>query len=233
MKIEGSDVTAIEVVKHLKSLASSLNARQQDKFLSPAAAEEKESLRGHGINIENIINEFFGMFNYVKWVTNCIHLINLFAAEAQSYIESWTSPLKQLEVFSFAALNKVPVWKEIEAAMLTLKEGNLLDANKYATNIHEQFCHIKNYCSGEIIKKWNEKNISIEARWVEIFNHFNDEHIEFEAFAIIIEYILSLPGTTAVVERIFSEMKKYWSEEKVSLQVNTLKDVLMVKNNIK
>lgn len=76
-------------------------------------------------------------------------------------------------------------------------------------------------------------NIPIENRWVEIFNHLNNERIEFETFAMLIEFILVLPGTTAAVERIFSGMNKYWSEEKVHLKVSTLNDVLMVKYNMK
>lgn len=137
-----------------------------------------------------------------------------------------------MEVFSFAALNKVPVWKEVEAAMVFLNEMNRLDSNEHASKVHEQFCHVRNYCSDEIIKTWNDDDIPIEKRWVEIFNHLNNAHIEFETFAMLIEYILVLPGTSAIVERIFSAMNKYWSEEKVHLKVDTLKDVLMIKYNM-
>lgn len=62
MKIEGNDITAIEVVNHLKTLPNTLNARQTDKFLTPAAEEEKGKLRGRQVYIEKIIHEFFGMF---------------------------------------------------------------------------------------------------------------------------------------------------------------------------
>lgn len=93
--------------------------------------------------------------------------------------------------------------------MLTLNEINYLDANKCSATIHKQFVHIKNYCNEEKINECNAKNVTSEARWVEIFEFLHGENIRFETFALLIEFILALPGTTAVVERIFVGMNKY------------------------
>jgi len=47
------------------------------------------------------------------------------------------------------------------------------------------------------------------------------------------EYILSLPGSTASVERTFSGMNDIWTNEKSQLKVETLKAILIVKTNLK
>ena len=51
--------------------------------------------------------------------------------------------------------------------------------------------------------------------------------------AKIAEYILSLPGSTASVERTFSGMNNTWTNEKSQLKVETLKAILIVKTNLK
>uniref|UniRef100_A0A034WRC0 HAT C-terminal dimerisation domain-containing protein n=1 Tax=Bactrocera dorsalis TaxID=27457 RepID=A0A034WRC0_BACDO len=49
----------------------------------------------------------------------------------------------------------------------------------------------------------------------------------------IISYILSLPGTSATVERVFSLINQIWSDEKSQIKIETLRDLLYVRYNIK
>jgi len=43
--------------------------------------------------------------------------------------------------------------------------------------------------------------------------------------------VLSLPGTSAPIERLFSQINKYWTSEKSQLHVSTLKSVMLVFTN--
>ena len=40
---------------------------------------------------------------------------------------------------------------------------------------------------------------------------------------IVAEYALSLPGTNAATERVFSSINKIWTSEKTQLNIKTLK----------
>lgn len=155
-----------------------------------------------------------------------------FSADACSYMNSWTEPLKQLKIFAWAMLTKTPKWKEVEVVMTTLKDLNLYDANENAAKLHGQYRYIMNYCTDDKIKKWRESKVSIQNRWVEIFKHLEAENCEHKEIAMLVEYILCLPGTTASVERVFSAMTKSWTAEKTRLQIETLKAILTVKCNL-
>lgn len=152
---------------------------------------------------------------------------------ACKYITSWTAPLKELEVFGFALLNKTPTWKELEATLLKLTQINAFNDDDVASKLHNQFSHVKIFCSKQIIRTWNEMKIPVEDRWNQIFKHFDMENIDFKEMAQVIEFILCLPGTNSSVERVFSEMNKTWTEDKSALSVETLKAALMVKTNLK
>lgn len=110
---------------------------------------------------------------------------------------------------------------------------NVFSDDDLASKLHSQLSHVKIFCSELIIRTWNEKKISVEDRQNQIFKHFDVENIDFKEMAQIIEFILCLPGTNSSVERVFSEMNKTWTEDKSALSVETLKAVLMVKNNLK
>lgn len=67
IKIEGDDVTAIEVAHSLNELEETLKMRQEDDFLSPNAVTEKQKLIDHGYNCNEMAavrNEFFGNFPF-------------------------------------------------------------------------------------------------------------------------------------------------------------------------
>lgn len=171
----------------------------------------------------------------------CFLLINIldglrddidFSADACSYLNSWTEPLKQLKIFAWAMLTKTPRWKEVQVVMTTLEDLNLYDANENAAKLHCQYRYIRNYCTDDKIEMWKNNKVPIQNRWVEIFKHLQAENCEYKEIAMLVEYILCLPGTTASVERVFSAMAKSWTAEKTRLHIETLKAILTVKCNL-
>lgn len=65
LKIEGDDVTAIEVAQFLNDLKDTLKTRQEDDYLSPTLAAEQRKLIDRGYNADEMAatrNAFFGNF---------------------------------------------------------------------------------------------------------------------------------------------------------------------------
>jgi hypothetical protein len=78
---------------------------------------------------------------------------------------------------------------------------------------------------------WNEENIPVSDRWVQIFSEMGEKRLDFQDFYNIVEFILCLPGSTVPVERIFSVMNTMWSKEKSKLSVETMRATLIVRQN--
>lgn len=144
----------------------------------------------------------------------------------------WTAPLKELKLYAWATLRRTPQWKNVEAVMNQLGEKKLFDAAKNAAHLHTQFGFVKNYCTDAKVNQWHDEHVSTPNRWVEIFSHLAAEHCDYGEISKVVEYILCLPGTTATVERLFSNVNDIWTEDKTRLYIETLKAVLCVKNNI-
>lgn len=99
--------------------------------------------------------------------------------------------------------------------------------------LFDQFGCLKNYVTTKKIEKWNEESTPADKRWAECFTHFAKNHLKFDCLLRIVQYIFSLPGTSATVERIFSIVNNIWTPEKNRLQIKTLQDILFVKYNLK
>lgn len=153
--------------------------------------------------------------------------------DACEYLDRWANPILELKKYSWVILRQIPSWKNLEEIMSQLNEKSLYDANKNSAQLHKEFCYVKNYCSDNKIKQWNEQKLSITERWVEIFKHLDAQSCDYKEMAKIIEYVLCLPGSTAPVERVFAEMNKTWTEEKSNFKVETLKAILTTKVNSK
>lgn len=91
---------------------------------------------------------------------------------------------------------------------------------------------MKNYCTDAKLEEWKDKSLRAEKRWVEIFCHMKRNDVPFDKFACVIEFALCFPGSSALVERIFSLAKKLWTDGKSSLHIETLNAILFVKNNL-
>ena len=89
------------------------------------------------------------------------------------------------------------------------------------------------YLNSDKLEQWENQHVEIDKRWVEIFNHFKNEHIPYENLVILVEFTLCCPGTNAAVERVFSIGNDFWTSEKSRLNVDTLAAALTVKFNMK
>ena len=81
------------------------------------------------------------------------------------------------------------------------------------------------------VNEWNEENLPVSDRWLHIFREMRKKHLGFQDFCNVVGFILCLPGSTAPVERIFSVTNSMWTKEKSRLSVETMKAMLIVRQN--
>lgn len=136
-------------------------------------------------------------------------------------------------IFAWCALDQQPEWKFIEASAKFISSKQRFDIESCDMELFDQFTYLKKYVSENKIHSWEENNVTFDQRWVECFQHFAKNNIPFNHISKIVAYILSLPGTSASVERLFSLINDVWSTEKTRLDINTLRDILYVRYNIK
>lgn len=74
-------------------------------------------------------------------------------------------------------------------------------------------------------------NISFEERWLSAFKHFKELNIEFDGLLIVVEFSFSLPGSNAVVERVFSLMNNTWTKSRNKLDLSTVEASLIIKTS--
>lgn len=155
-------------------------------------------------------------------------MIFLFSDTANDYISEWSEQFDRIKKFDWVAL-RVLAWTQIEK---TMEEIAGFDVDGNAAKVFCQYGYIKNYCTAEKFEEWKEKKLPSEKRWVEVFKHMEAAQVPYLEFSRLVEFILCLPGTSAPVERVFSSAKNIWKTESSQLGVNTLKSILLVKNNL-
>ena len=94
--------------------------------------------------------------------------------------------------------------------------------------LFDEFFHVRKIIH-QNIQDWTSRKLTVFQCWIEIFQQCRESHIKVDNVFEMLEFVLCIPGTTASVERIFSLMNMYWSEEKSCLNEETLKAVLVVK----
>lgn len=206
-------------------LRAEIQSRRQDGFLGSACATSKQ-----GALIKSATNSI------VIFIESSFHaIIRLICyfnpGHAVQYLDRWMKPMQQMKSFAWILLKKVPTWSEVETVKDELSDVELFDAEN-ASKLHTQFTFVKNYCTTDKISKWKEDKASVESRWVEIFRFLDAESYPFDQISLIVQYVLCSPGTTAVVECMFSAITKLWTIEKSRLEVSTLKEILTVKYNL-
>uniref|UniRef100_T1HIE4 Dimer_Tnp_hAT domain-containing protein n=1 Tax=Rhodnius prolixus TaxID=13249 RepID=T1HIE4_RHOPR len=95
--------------------------------------------------------------------------------------------------------------------------------------LFEEIRRLNIYLNSDKLEQWENRHVEIDKRWVEIFNHFKNEHIPYENLVIPVEFTLCCPGTNAAFERVFSLGNDFWLSERSRLNVDTLAAALTVK----
>lgn len=79
-------------------------------------------------------------------------IFNKFQNDCINYLEKWIVPLKELNIWSWAALKKVPDWTEIEPCYdLLLKKGFFVEADD--VKLHAEYCNLR-LILNNLLSKW-------------------------------------------------------------------------------
>lgn len=158
---------------------------------------------------------------------------DFFTENCYDYLKMWSEQLKHVEHFQWVLLTNELKWENIEKSMHFLTENGHWDMpGDCSSQFFEQYIYIKEFITGEKIEEWATKKVPVDKRWTECFQYMLKKEAPFQCISALVEYALSLAGTSAPVERIFSTINKIWTVEKTRLHVNTLKSILFVKHNL-
>jgi hypothetical protein len=76
-----------------------------------------------------------------------------------------------------------------------------------------------------------EYKITTFQRWSKIFKFVRSECISLKNTALVLEFSLTIPGTSAAIERVSSSINSLWTDEKSCFLVETIKAVLGTKTH--
>lgn len=211
--IETESVTIIEVADKINILLNKLEARKSERFLTSAIQQLLHELESDGLvtsdQFNNIVTDFYD---------TCI-----------SYIREWCEPfLVPLQPMEWIALNKTISWISVQE-LYTFVKSSVRDFTADEGELFDEYCCVSKYCEGKLLD-WNiNPNISVSEKWQEIFTHFHNERVCLKHLRSLVEFSLAIPGSNASIERVFSVIKAFWTDEKNSLKLETVKALTLIK----
>lgn len=169
---------------------------------------------------QGVINRSDFMKNTKKFYTNCL-----------DYLEEWTVQYNDIEHFNWITLKQELSWGDVQKSFDHISQY-FPDSNISENDLFNEVSLLKKYTDKEKIKFWTSEKISLENKWLEVFHHFETNYVPYKNVLKIVEYALSLPGTNATAERLFSTANKVWTSDKSQLSIETMKAILCVKYNL-
>lgn len=213
--VEDNKSTAVQVSSEINKLILKLQARKDEHFLPLIIRDDLRKLCEDGqINREWFLNH-----------------VNMFYQNCLDYLNLWSAQFKEINCFEWTELKNVPEWNAVQSCISFMSERfptHIIDENL----LFDEVTYLKKYVTDEKITGWDNRNVPLELKWLEVFNFFKEQHIPFRNILKAVEFSLCLPGTNAPTERTFSVMNNIWTNEKSQLGVETLKAMLMVRCNI-
>jgi hypothetical protein len=142
-----------------------------------------------------------------------------FFGTATEYITEWIHPFKDLKCMSWVTLRKSHTWKDVHKPLeFVIKKKIIPNESVDKTGPFDEYCCVSKFVQGKR-EIWNEKKLTEDERWQEIFRHFKP----LQNINTVVEFSLSLPATNAAVERVFSLVNALWTDERNRLEVSTVK----------
>jgi hypothetical protein len=73
--------------------------------------------------------------------------------------------------------------------------------------LFDEFCTVETYVEVKLAK-WRQKDVPCEDHWLDMFSHIKQVHIRTKNIQRLVECAHCLPGASAPVGRVSSQMKK-------------------------
>lgn len=215
--MEKNNASATDVTNILIKLQNNIKERMDSKFVPLGARKILNTLINEGVNFLKIEEDF-----------------KLFYDRCLSYIELWENSFGDASAFSWVNENEI-VWEHFLKASQIINEkfnNNIIDHDQLFDEVvlAKEFWLLT-------VEVWKEeerkmkKSITSEEKWVQLFCHFKEKDISVPNLQLILQYIFSMPGTSAPVERVFSLMNNAWSDERSRMNEITIRGLMMCKVN--
>lgn len=76
---------------------------------------------------------------------------------------------------------------------------------------------------------WTKNDISVEQKWVQIFDIFKEKDVNVSKLAMVVEFAFCLSGSNASIERVFSLMTTTWTDVRNQMDTKTIECCLITK----
>lgn len=213
LRVENSRISAFEIAIEVQAFKEKTKNRQQLVYMPFNARQEfnnfKKDLQEA---IKNIVSDFY----------SCI----------VEYLDLWKKSTDGIEIFSWILLYKMPEWSLVEKSCDYLQQrfGEEITNIIYFDHIFDEIQQISTFVETKK-SSWIEKKESAENIWIEIFSNFREDGIQVVNLEKLVELVLSLPGTSTEVERIFSLVKALWTDQKNSFHLDTIFSFISIQYN--
>jgi hypothetical protein len=213
LSIEKSKASAVDVAISFEKLLYNLKERQDNLFIPLKAKLILERLEKEGHVDRSKLEKVF--YNFYE---RCI-----------SYLKLWEKSLGDALNFSWITENSIE-WTSLQESAYKINEK----IGKQCINqdeLFDEYVLLKEFWESKK-EEWKTQSIGSEEKWVQFFTHLKEKDVSVPSLRLLMEYIFSMPGTSAPVERIFSLMNNAWSDDRSLMHESTVKGLLICKMNI-
>lgn len=144
------------------------------------------------------------------------------------YLHKYSEQYSELQQFNWVQLKKNVQWSDVEESVIYFNE-NVTNVNDNV--LFDEITLVSAYVKANA-ERWLKENTRTDNKWLEIFKYFNENGKPLCNCKLIVQFILSIPGTNAATERVFSLMNAMWTSEKEAMKVETVGAMLEVKHNM-
>lgn len=195
--MERQNISATEVANELDQLKMNVKERKENSFIPHRAKMLLRKLEESGEISVNSVRSFKND-------------VSAFYDRYLAYISLWEKCFEDVESHKWVTTEVT--WPEVEktAEGINNMHGKaVIDVD----SLFDEFVIAKHYMLDSARKKnWEETQATSEVKWVEMMNYFNEKNMSLTNLKHVTEFVFSLPGTSAPVERVFSIMNNFWTQ---------------------
>ena len=214
-KLERTNISATEVAEELELLTEKVNNRKCSKFQTSVVSSIL-------INLENE-----GLFTQSKYET----ITNLFYDTFLSYLNKWVSPYQPLKSFHWITLKNSVSWDEVLKSLKILKTVDSCSTIQvHEDELFDEIGHVNKVLSRKF-EEWEKVNVEIDKKWCDVFHILKSIGIPCKNIEVVVSFALAVPGTNAVVERVFSIVNSLWIDERNRFTTKTIQAIVILKTH--
>lgn len=206
-QIEAADNSLIEAICVIENVRKQLSERLSQKFLP---LQVKKILRDSlNTNLADKMTKSF-----LQVYKNCM-----------DYLDKWTNHFNELKVFRWMVLDKLPQWDDVVGSLEFLDEkGVKVNESLLFDQLSNLSAFLKSKSDDEAFQKLHSAH-----KWTGYFQSVvRSASSELRKIA---EYFFAIPSQNANVERLFSFMNNFWSDDRNRLLPKSVESLIMVKFN--